>query len=88
MEAANRGASEAGGHGLIAADDLELFEFADEPQQAFEILKKSLAAHAGAAQPGDMPAIACSCDPHTHGMATVDGLVTECCAKAAAPPSG
>lgn len=73
-------------HGLIAAEDLELFEFADEPDQAFEVLKKSLAPHAGAAQDGDMPAIACSCDPHTHGAA--DGTLPDCCRKAAEGSTG
>ena len=37
-------------HGTIAAEDLELFEFVDEPQAAFELLKRRIA-FAPATQP-------------------------------------
>jgi hypothetical protein len=39
-------------HGMIAAEDLELFEFADEPAAAFEILKRRLAAEPAGVSPG------------------------------------
>jgi uncharacterized protein (TIGR00730 family) len=47
-------------HGMISREDLALFQFADTPQAAFEILKTHLEA-IGAEAPEAMPAFARSC---------------------------
>ena len=46
-------------HGMISPEDLSLFEFADDPATAFEILKRALEVHL--AEP--TPAFAKSCNP-------------------------
>ena len=51
-------------HGVISADDMNLFQFADDPQTAFNILQAGLTAHYlqetvhPAEQDAEMPAIA------------------------------
>ncbi len=48
-------------HGVISESDLELFEFADSPEQAFDILKAGLTEHylrGGTAQGDQAPSIA------------------------------
>jgi uncharacterized protein (TIGR00730 family) len=46
-------------HGMIAAEDLQLFEFADDPPTAFDLLTRALAKEAGS-----QPAFARSRTPH------------------------
>ncbi|HWB99340.1 MAG TPA: TIGR00730 family Rossman fold protein [Bryobacteraceae bacterium] len=49
-------------YGMIAADDLKLFRYADDPQSAFEILKEGLIKYALEPEP-ETPAIAKSRNP-------------------------
>jgi uncharacterized protein (TIGR00730 family) len=49
-------------HGVISADDLNLFQFADTPDAAMEILKSGLAEHAAAPE-AEVPAISPSTRP-------------------------
>ncbi|HEX3747406.1 MAG TPA: TIGR00730 family Rossman fold protein [Bryobacteraceae bacterium] len=50
-------------HGTISEEDLSLFQFADDPQTAFEILKPGLAEYAAQADTMEMPAFAKSRNP-------------------------
>jgi hypothetical protein len=49
-------------YGTIAAADLELFHFADTPDAAMEILRKTLTENAGVAE-AEVPAISSSAKP-------------------------
>ena len=49
-------------HGMISAEDLNLFQFADDPQTAFEILKPGLAAYAAQVD-SELPAFAKARNP-------------------------
>jgi uncharacterized protein (TIGR00730 family) len=53
-------------HGLISPEDLQLFAFADSPDEAFAYLERVLQPLAREAEPAETPAIACSCDRHMH----------------------
>jgi hypothetical protein len=50
-------------HGMISREDLNLFQFADDPQTAFDLLKPGLAEFALQADTPEMPAIASSRNP-------------------------
>jgi uncharacterized protein (TIGR00730 family) len=50
-------------HGMISAEDLNLFQFADDPQTAFELLKPGLAEYAAQSDTMEMPAFAKSRNP-------------------------
>jgi len=50
-------------YGTIAADDLKLFQYADDPQSAFEILKEGLAVYALQHDTAEFPAISKSRNP-------------------------
>jgi uncharacterized protein (TIGR00730 family) len=50
-------------HGMISAEDLQLFQFADDPQTAFELLKPGLTEYARQVDTPEMPAIAKSRNP-------------------------
>jgi hypothetical protein len=50
-------------HGTISPADLQLFEYADDPQTAFELLKEGLRIYAGQADTPEVPAIARSINP-------------------------
>lgn len=50
-------------HGMISAEDLSLFQFADDPQTAFELLKPGLAEYAAHGDTMEMPAFAKSRNP-------------------------
>jgi hypothetical protein len=49
-------------YGMISAEDLSLFQFADDPQSAFDLLKKCLAMYVTPENP-EMPAISKSRNP-------------------------
>jgi uncharacterized protein (TIGR00730 family) len=48
---------------MIAPEDLQLFQFADDPATAFELLKTGLSEHAAQADTPETPAIAKSTNP-------------------------
>jgi len=50
-------------HGMIAAEDLSLFQYADDPGSAFEILKEGLLKYALQPETPETPAIAKSRNP-------------------------
>src|SRR5664279_3523719 len=50
-------------HGMISAEDLQLFHFADSPQAAFELLKPGLTQYALHSDTLEMPAFAKSRNP-------------------------
>ena len=50
-------------HGMISAEDLQLFQFADSPEEAFELLKAGLAHYATQVDTPEMPAMAKSRNP-------------------------
>jgi len=50
-------------HGMIAAEDLSLFQFADDPQAAFELLKPGLALYAAQSDTMEIPAFAKARNP-------------------------
>jgi uncharacterized protein (TIGR00730 family) len=52
-------------HGMIAPGDLELFQFADDPQTAFELLKPGLSEYLSQADTLEMPAFAKARNPQT-----------------------
>jgi hypothetical protein len=56
-------------HGTISPQDLELFQFADDPQTAFELLQPGLAAYAAQSDTMEMPAFAKSRNPQKPGGA-------------------
>jgi hypothetical protein len=50
-------------HGMISPEDLNLFQYADDPQTAFEILKTTLMAYALQPDTQETPAISKSRNP-------------------------
>jgi hypothetical protein len=52
---------------MISPEDLDLFQFADDPQTAFELLKAGLAQYAAQADSPELPAIARSINPQRPG---------------------
>ena len=56
-------------YGMIAREDLSLFQFVDDPATAFELLKTGLAEYAAQHDTPEMPAISKSIDPQTPGGA-------------------
>jgi len=50
-------------HGMISPEDLTLFQYADDPQTAFELLKASLTANALQRETAETPSISRSRDP-------------------------
>ena len=50
-------------YGMIAPDDLDLFQYADDPQSAFDLLKSGLMAHAMRTESPEVPAISKSRNP-------------------------
>jgi hypothetical protein len=50
-------------HGTISPEDLDLLQFADDPQTAFDLLKPGLAEYAAQADTMEMPAFAKSQHP-------------------------
>src|ERR1017187_10197860 len=50
-------------HGMISPEDLDLFQFADDPQTAFELLKAGLMQYALQTDSPELPAIARSVNP-------------------------
>jgi uncharacterized protein (TIGR00730 family) len=56
-------------YGMIAREDLDLFQFADDPATAFELLKTGLAEYALQLDTPEMPAISKSINPQTPGAA-------------------
>ena len=55
-------------YGMIAREDLNLFQFADDPATAFELLKTGLAEYALQNDTPEMPAISKSVNPQTPGV--------------------
>jgi uncharacterized protein (TIGR00730 family) len=55
-------------YGMIAPEDLNLFQFADDPAAAFELLKTGLAEYAAQHDTPEMPAISKSVNPQTPGV--------------------
>jgi len=55
-------------YGMIAPEDLNLFQFADDPATAFELLKTGLAEYAAQHDAPEMPAISKSVNPQTPGV--------------------
>ena len=55
-------------YGMIAPEDLNLFQFADDPATAFELLKTGLAEYAAQLDTPEMPAISKSVNPQTPGV--------------------
>ena len=54
-------------HGMIAAEDLKLFQYADDPQSAFEIVKEGLMTYALQPETSETPAISKSRNPQKPG---------------------
>jgi uncharacterized protein (TIGR00730 family) len=54
-------------HGMISADDLKLFQYADDPQSAFDILKAGLMTYALQPETPETPAISRSRNPQKPG---------------------
>ena len=57
-------------YGMISAEDLTLFQYADDPQSAFEILKTSLMTYALQPETPETPAISKSRNPQKPGGTT------------------
>jgi hypothetical protein len=55
-------------YGMIAREDLNLFQFVDDPAIAFELLKTGLAEYAAQHDAPEMPAISKSVNPQTPGV--------------------
>ena len=55
-------------YGMIAPEDLNLFQFVDDPATAFELLKTGLAEYAAQHDTPEMPAISKSVNPQTPGV--------------------
>jgi uncharacterized protein (TIGR00730 family) len=55
-------------YGMIAPEDLNLFQFVDDPATAFELLKTGLAEYAAQHDTPEMPAISKSINPQTPGV--------------------
>jgi uncharacterized protein (TIGR00730 family) len=55
-------------YGMIAPEDLNLFQFVDDPATAFELLKTGLAEYAAQSDTPEMPAISKSVNPQTPGV--------------------
>jgi predicted Rossmann-fold nucleotide-binding protein len=56
-------------HGMIAREDLSLFQFADDPATAFELLKVGLAEYAMQHDTPELPALSKSRNPQKPGGA-------------------
>jgi uncharacterized protein (TIGR00730 family) len=56
-------------YGMVAPEDLNLFQFVDDPATAFELLKVGLAQYAAQHDTPEMPAISRSVNPNTPGGA-------------------
>jgi uncharacterized protein (TIGR00730 family) len=52
-------------YGMISPEDLDLFQYADDPQTAFELLKTALTAHALQLETPETPSISKSRNPRT-----------------------
>jgi len=52
---------------MISPEDLNLFQYADDPQTAFEMLKSALLAHAMQPETPETPSISKSRNPHRQG---------------------
>jgi len=50
-------------HGMISPEDLKLFQYADDPQTAFELLKAGLTTYAMQSDTPETPAMAKSRNP-------------------------
>jgi predicted Rossmann-fold nucleotide-binding protein len=50
-------------YGMIAPEDLKLFQYADDPQSAFEMLRTGLTTYAAQADTPETPAISKSRNP-------------------------
>ncbi len=50
-------------HGMIAREDLDLFQFVDDPSTAFELLKSGLAVYAAQVDAPEVPALSKSINP-------------------------
>src|ERR1043166_3237958 len=50
-------------YGMISADDLSLFQFADDPESAFDVLKSGLMYYAARPETAEVPAISPSRNP-------------------------
>ncbi len=64
-------------YGMISPEDLELFQFADDPATAFELLKDGLEAYALQHDTPEVPAVAKSGEPAEAG-----GSVARACSRA------
>ncbi len=56
-------------HGMISPQDLDLFQYADTPEAAFDLLKAGLEMYTQQPETPEMPAIAHSRNPHKPGGA-------------------
>src|SRR6516164_988251 len=54
-------------YGMISPEDLDLFQYADDPQTAFELLKTALTAHALQLETPETPSISKSRNPRVPG---------------------
>jgi uncharacterized protein (TIGR00730 family) len=68
-------------HGLINQQDLELFRFADSPAEALSHLQCVLGPALAEKPSPESPAIACSCDRHTHDALAAASPMS-CCKRA------
>jgi predicted Rossmann-fold nucleotide-binding protein len=50
-------------YGVISPEDLNLFQYADDPETAFEMLKTGLMTYAAQSEPHETPAISKSRNP-------------------------
>jgi predicted Rossmann-fold nucleotide-binding protein len=50
-------------YGMISPEDMSLFQYADDPQTAFDLLKESLMMYAAQADTPETPAISKSRNP-------------------------
>ena len=57
-------------HGVVSPEDLKLFQFADDPETAFNILKEGLLAYAMQPETPETPAMASARNPQVPGGTT------------------